>query len=52
MLKAEYGVDIRHVRYQGSADVLKDLLSGRVQIMFDSPAITIPCVKKTGIMPK
>ena len=50
VLKAEYGVDIQHVPYKGSADALKDLLSGRVQIMFDSPATTIQYVKDGRIV--
>jgi tripartite-type tricarboxylate transporter receptor subunit TctC len=35
LFKFMAGVDIRHVPYRGSAPALIDLLSGRVQVMFD-----------------
>jgi tripartite-type tricarboxylate transporter receptor subunit TctC len=33
------GVPLVHVPYKGSSDAMKDLLTGRVQLMFDSPSI-------------
>jgi tripartite-type tricarboxylate transporter receptor subunit TctC len=33
------GVPLVHVPYKGSSDAMRDLLSGRVQLMFDSPSI-------------
>jgi tripartite-type tricarboxylate transporter receptor subunit TctC len=38
VLRQSTGIDLVHVPYKGSADALKDLLSGRVHIMFDSPS--------------
>jgi tripartite-type tricarboxylate transporter receptor subunit TctC len=34
MLKASAGIDIVHVPYKGAGDVLKDLVAGRVQLVF------------------
>ncbi|SEB14488.1 tripartite tricarboxylate transporter substrate binding protein [Variovorax sp. YR216] len=45
VLRLATGIDIVHVPYKGSADALKDLLAGRVQIMFDSPSTAVQYVK-------
>ena len=41
LLKMEANIDIVHVPYKGSGDAIKDLLSGRVEMMFDGPATAI-----------
>ncbi len=39
------GVAMTHVPYKGAADAARDLLTGRVQLMFDSAASAIPNVR-------
>lgn len=46
VLRQNTGIDIVHVPYKGSADALKDLLTGRVQIMFDSPSTAAQFAKE------
>jgi len=44
MLARESGVPMTHVPYKGAGDATKDLLAGRVQLMFDSATSAIPNV--------
>ena len=45
MLKLMTGADIVHVPYKGSAPVLTDLISGQVQMYFDSASFLLPHVE-------
>jgi len=45
LFKQLSGTDIVHVPYKGSGDAIKDLLSGRVELMFDGPATAIANAK-------
>lgn len=45
MLKEAAKIDIVHVPYKGSAPALNDLMTGRVQMMFDSLATSFPHIK-------
>lgn len=45
VLRQRTGIDLVHVPYKGSADALKDLLAGRVQLMFDSPSTAMQYAK-------
>ena len=45
LFKSQTGIDIVHVPYKGSGDAIKDLLSGRVQLMFDGPTTAIANAK-------
>ena len=38
-------VDMTHVPYKGSAPALTDLLTGRIDVMFDGPTSSLPHVK-------
>jgi tripartite-type tricarboxylate transporter receptor subunit TctC len=41
MLTRQMGVEMLHVPYKGAGDAAKDLLSGRVQLMFDAATTAI-----------
>jgi tripartite-type tricarboxylate transporter receptor subunit TctC len=38
-------VDLTHVPYKGSAPAMTDLLTGRIDVMFDGPTTSLPQVK-------
>ena len=38
-------IDLTHVPYKGSAPAMTDLLSGRIDVMFDGPTTSLPHVK-------
>lgn len=45
VLRMNTGIDMVHVPYKGSADALKDLLAGRVHVMFDAPSTAVQYAK-------
>ncbi|KAI3595180.1 BUG/TctC family periplasmic protein [Cupriavidus necator H850] len=45
MFKISTGVDILHVPYKGSNNVMSDLLAGNVSVFFDSVPSSMPLVK-------
>jgi tripartite-type tricarboxylate transporter receptor subunit TctC len=45
LLARQAGIALLHVPYKGSGDAAKDLLAGRVQLMFDSATVALPQVK-------
>ncbi|MBL8386587.1 MAG: tripartite tricarboxylate transporter substrate binding protein [Burkholderiales bacterium] len=45
MLKMQAGIDILHVPYKGSADAIRDLFGGQVQLMFDGLATAVANVR-------
>jgi tripartite-type tricarboxylate transporter receptor subunit TctC len=49
LFKAMTGVDMQHVPYRGSAPAVTDLLSGRVQVMFDNMPSCISHVRSGGL---
>ena len=46
MLKASAGIDIVHVPYKGAADATKDLVAGRIDVMFMAPTAPLPYVQR------
>ena len=51
LVKRAAGVDMVHVPYKGSGALMPDLLSGRVQMMFENVAIMTPHIKKGSLRP-
>ncbi len=49
LFKAMTGVDMQHAPYRGSAPAITDLLSGRVQVMFDNMPSCISHVRSGGL---
>jgi len=45
LLAREAGIALLHVPYKGAGDAAKDLLGGRVPLMFDSATSALPQVK-------
>jgi tripartite-type tricarboxylate transporter receptor subunit TctC len=45
LLKSMTGIQMTHVPYKGSADAIKDVVAGHVQIMFSDTAPSIPLIR-------
>jgi tripartite-type tricarboxylate transporter receptor subunit TctC len=51
MFKQMAGVDMVHVPYKGAGPALTDLLSGNIQVMFDTLSTALPPVKSGLVRP-
>jgi tripartite-type tricarboxylate transporter receptor subunit TctC len=51
LFKMMTGVDIVHIAYRGGAPALVDLMSGRVQVMFDNVPTSLPYIKAGKLRP-
>jgi len=51
LFKMMTGVNIVHVPYRGGGPALVDLMSGRVQLMFDNLPTSLPLIKEGKIRP-
>jgi tripartite-type tricarboxylate transporter receptor subunit TctC len=51
LFKAQAGVDLLHVPYKGTGQIMPDLVSGRVSMMFNSVAALLPFVKDGKVRP-
>jgi tripartite-type tricarboxylate transporter receptor subunit TctC len=49
LFRAMTGVEMQHVPYRGSAPAITDLLSGRVQVMFDNMPSSIAHIKSGSL---
>jgi len=46
MFKQQTGIEMTHVPYKGAGAALTDLLSGQIQVMFESVGISLPHVQE------
>jgi tripartite-type tricarboxylate transporter receptor subunit TctC len=51
LFKMMAGVDIVHVPYRGGAPALVDLMSGRVQLMFDNVPTALEFIRAGKLRP-
>ncbi|HLH97818.1 MAG TPA: tripartite tricarboxylate transporter substrate binding protein [Xanthobacteraceae bacterium] len=49
LFKTSTGLDLPHVPYRGSPPALTDLMSGRVQVMFDALATSLPHIRSGAL---
>ena len=49
LVKRAAGVDMVHIPYKGSGALMPDLLSGRIQMMFENVAIMTPHIRKGSL---
>jgi len=49
MLKGMTGAPMTHVPYKGSADAIKDVVAGHIQMLFSDPAPSVPLIRSNAI---
>jgi tripartite-type tricarboxylate transporter receptor subunit TctC len=49
MFKQQAGIEMTHVPYKGAGAALTDLLSGQIQVMFESVGISLPQVRAGSV---
>jgi tripartite-type tricarboxylate transporter receptor subunit TctC len=45
MLKSMTGIEMTHVPYKGSADAIKDVVAGHIQLLFSDTAPSLPLIR-------
>ena len=45
MFKSMTGIEMTHVPYKGSADAIKDVVAGHIQLLFSDPAPSMPLIR-------
>ena len=51
LLKSMAGIDMLHVPYKGTSQVMQDLVAGRVQLMLNSMATVVPFTRSGKLVP-
>jgi tripartite-type tricarboxylate transporter receptor subunit TctC len=45
MFKGMTGIQMTHIPYKGSADAIKDVVAGHIQLLFSDPAPSVPLIR-------
>jgi tripartite-type tricarboxylate transporter receptor subunit TctC len=51
VFKGMTGIEMTHIPYKGSADAIKDVVAGHVQLMFSDPAPSVPLIRAGTVRP-
>ena len=51
MFKGMTGIEMTHIPYKGSADAIKDVVAGHIQILFSDPAPALPLIRGGKVRP-
>jgi len=51
MFKGMTGIEMTHIPYKGSADAIKDVVAGHIQILFSDPAPAVPLIRGDKVRP-
>ena len=51
LMKSMAGIDMLHVPYKGTSQVMQDLVAGRVQLMLNSMATVVPFTRSGKLVP-
>jgi tripartite-type tricarboxylate transporter receptor subunit TctC len=51
MFKQTAGIEVTHVPYKGAAPALQDVISGNIQLMFESVSLALPQVRSGMLRP-
>ena len=52
LFKSMAGIDVRHIPYKGGAPAATDLISGQIQMMFNTPPVILPHARAGRMRPK
>jgi tripartite-type tricarboxylate transporter receptor subunit TctC len=45
LFKSVTGIEMTHIPYKGSADAIKDVVAGHIQLLFSDPAPSVPLIR-------